>query len=87
MKKNKINQTNILFVDIQIFMTIASLVSFVMYLFNSKMLSIMCICFSLTLFVLAFNNYKIFKKKNYTIVYLISGIGLLILSLFLIIGD
>ena len=86
MKSKKINESNILLVNIQSFFTIASLVSFIMYIFNSKMLIIMCICFALTLFVLAFNNYKIFHKKNYTISYLICGIGLIIFTIIKIIG-
>ena len=86
MKTNKINEFNIIFVNIQIISTIASIVSFIMYLFNSKMLPIMCFCFAVNLFILAFNNYKIFHKKNYTIIYLISGIILVIFGIIKIIG-
>ena len=83
MKQNKINEKNILFVNLQIIVTIASLISFIMYLFNKKMFIIMCICLIINLFILAFNNYKIFRKKNFTIIYLVSGV---LLALYLIIS-
>ena len=78
MKNKKINDTNIILVNLQVVSTLASFVALIMYLFQRKMFSILCICLSINLFVLAFNNYKIFKKKNYTIVYIVAGVVLLV---------
>lgn len=86
MKNKRIDETNILFVNLQIVSTLASLIALIMYLFQRKMFPILCICLSLNLFVLAFNNYKIFKKKNYTIVYIIAGVVLLIYTILQMIG-
>ena len=86
MKNKKIDETNILLVNLQIISTLASFVALIMYLFQRKMFQILCICLSLNLFVLAFNNYKIFKKKNYTMVYIIAGIVLLVYTILQMMG-
>ena len=86
MKNKKINDTNIILVNLQVVSTLASFVALIMYLFQRKMFPILCICLSINLFVLAFNNYKIFKKKNYTIVYIVAGVVLLVYMILQMMG-
>ncbi len=87
MKSNKIDRFNIILVDIQLFATVATLIAFIMYMFQTKMFLILCVCVCITLFILAFNNYKIYHKKNYTIIYLVVGIISTILTILSIVGD
>ena len=74
MKKSVINQSNILFVFLQAFFTLLSLIAVIMYFFDSRMKIFIPFCFGFTLCVLSFNNYKIYHKRFFTIIYVIFGI-------------
>lgn len=77
-KISVINRFNIIFVDIQVIFTILVLIFGILYLFNSKMAIYFRGFLILDLLMMAFNNYKIYKRINMTIVYLLVAIGLLI---------
>lgn len=77
-KISVINRFNIIFVDIQVIFTILVLIFGILYLFNSKMAIYFKSFLILDLLMMAFNNYKIYKRINMTIVYLIVAIGLFI---------
>ena len=84
--KGKINRFNIIFVDIQILLTIITAVLCILYFIKKIDISLLQLSLGITLLCLSFNNYKIFKKKKMTIIYLIAGIVVLILCLFNMIG-
>ena len=69
-KISVINRFNIVFVDIQVIFTILVLIFGILYLFNSKMAIYFRGFLILDLLMMAFNNYKIYKRINMTIVYL-----------------
>ena len=71
MKKDKLT---IFFVILQGIFTLATLITIIIYFFNSNMKIIIPFFFGITLFILSFNNYRIYKKKALTITYLIFGI-------------
>ena len=77
-KISVINRFNIVFVDIQVIFTILVLIFGILYLFNSKMAIYFRGFLILDLLMMAFNNYKIYKRINMTIVYLLVAIGLFI---------
>ena len=77
-KISVINRFNIVFVDIQVIFTILVLIFGILYLFNSKMTIYFRGFLILDLLMMAFNNYKIYKRINMTIVYLLVAIGLFI---------
>ena len=77
-KVTKINQFNILFVDIQIILTIMTVVLFVLVLLNKTSLKMLELSLGLTLLSMAFNNYKIYKRSKLTFLYLIAGIAIII---------
>lgn len=77
-KISVINRFNIVFVDIQVIFTILVLIFGILYLFNSKMAIYFRGFLILDLLMMAFNNYKIYKRVNMTIVYLLVAIGLFI---------
>ncbi len=88
-KKNKgsvINKFNILFVDLQIVMTILTIIVFVLFLFNSGLKMFLQLSLGVTLLVMAYNNQRIYKRKSATIMYIIVGSTLLILDLLLLLG-
>ncbi len=84
--KNKINRSNIFFVNIQIMLTVVSVVAFVMYLFNKDMWNILQFCLGFTLLFLAYMNYKVYEKKKHSILYLIVGIMLVVFNILNMVG-
>ena len=80
-KVSPINKFNILFVDIQIVFTILTVILFVIYLFNRDLLSYLQLSLGVTLLVMAYNNYRIYKRAGTTILYVIVGVLLLVLDL------
>lgn len=84
--KGKINKSNIILVNIQIILTIVSVVVFVMYIFNKEMWNILQFCLGFTLLFLAYMNYKVYKNKRYAIFYLIVGIVLIVFNILNMVG-
>lgn len=86
-KVGKINDYNIIGVNIQILLTIAVVIlTMVTLCFNKKLLSVLEIVVSLDLFIMAHNNNRIYHKNKVTILYIIFGIGLLLYALLTLIG-
>lgn len=86
MKKNKINKNNILFVNLQIILTIAVIIMFIVYMFNKKYFMWLELVLSLALLVMGYNNQVIYKRKNATILYVFVGTLLLILFILSLFG-
>ena len=85
-KKSVINRTNILLVDIQVFLTFLVIILFIICLFNRKFVIGVEISLILALLFMAYNNLKIYKKKSATIVYLVVAIALIVLLILRLLG-
>lgn len=86
-KNNKINEFNILGVNLQIILTIVVVILGLLYLIaGSKFLNWLYIFIGLDLIIMGYNNIKIFKKQGLTIVYFASGIALIIYTILRMVG-
>jgi len=82
---NKINEFNILFVNLQLLFTIIVVVLLILSFFiNVGFWLELSLCFALS--IMAYNNYKIYKKKKLTIVYISFAIIMFILFLLMLLG-
>ena len=88
MKKEKdnkispINRFNIVFVNIQIILTILVLVFLILsFAVNKKYFLGMEIFVGLDLLTMGLNNHLIYKRKNTTIMYVLIGIAVLIYAI------
>ena len=79
-KKNKKVSLKIISLYLQIFLSIALCVLFIIFLFNHKLLPFLKLNLGLILILLSVNSYIFTKKKIMSILYLIIGIILLIIS-------
>ena len=93
MKKNKnkkqiskVNEYTIFSLNMQFFLTIADVVLFILYLLNKIKVSILEIVIGITLLVIGYNNYWVYRRKNYTLVYVIAGIIVIIIGILKICG-
>ena len=90
MKKSsshKINEFNIFNINVQVILTICTVVLFVMYFFNKEFLWLFEIFEGFTLLDFGYNNYKIYMKGKFiTIVYTVTGIVSVILGILNVIG-
>lgn len=80
--RNKINRKNKLFINIQVFLTFLVVVLFIVCLFNRKYMSYVEITLFFALLCMAYNNFKIYKRKFATILYLV--VAVLVLVFFII---
>ena len=86
MKKEKeqsrpITRFNIVFINIQLFLTFFTFGLFVWYIFDSSMIYLFQLFLGITLLVMAYNNQIIYRRRRATILYSVIGIFLLILDL------
>ena len=85
-KKSVINRTNILFVNIQVILTILVIIMFILCLFNRRYIVGVEISLFLALICMAYNNYKIYKRKFATITYLVVAFAIIILLILRLLG-
>ena len=85
-KNNKIHDGNILGVTLQFIVTIFVVVMGVLSLFFDDIFPIFEIIMAVDLFLMAYNNVKIYKQAHLTIIYIAVGIFLIITSVLGIIG-
>lgn len=86
-KNNKINEFNILGINIQIILTIVVVVFLLLYLIvGSKFLNLLYLFIGLDLLIMGYNNNKVFKKEGFTIVYYASGVALIVYSILRMVG-
>ena len=76
---NTINAFNILFVDIQIVITVLTVILAILFIFNQKFMTLFEFSLGLNLLVMAFNNYKIYKRSKLTLIYALVGAMILFL--------
>ena len=84
--KSIINRTNILFVNIQVFLTVLVIILFIVCLFNKKFIIGVEISLFFALLCMAYNNFKIYKRKFATIMYLVVAFVLLVLCIIRLFG-
>lgn len=82
----KVTRFNIIFINIQLFLTFFTLGLFIWYTVDHDMIYIFQLFLGLTLLVMAYNNQIIYRRKKATILYAIVGIILLILDLIMYLG-
>ena len=78
-KKSVINEFNILYIVLQGLLTIAMLVFAVLSVTLDKSFYKLFVLFmGLDLIVIGINNYKVYKRRNATIMYIVTGVILII---------
>jgi len=82
----QITRFNILFVNIQLFLTFFTIGLFIWYLFDSSMIYWFQFFLGITLLVMAYNNQIIYRRKLATILYLVIGVVLLALDIIMYLG-
>ena len=73
-KRQKISQFNILGVNLQILITIVVVVLGIICLLGHDLYFFLEVSIALDLLVMAYNNYKIYHKKNLTWIYIIVAV-------------
>lgn len=71
---------------LQFILTIGLIIFGIITIFKTDLLYIFEILLGITLLVMGLNNHLIFKRKNLTILYLIIGLGSIILALIKLLG-
>ena len=74
----KITKFNLVFVDLQILITICTIVIAVLYMFNKVPFKLFQLSLGINLLMIAFNNYKIYKRSRLTVLYAVVGVIILI---------
>ena len=85
-KNSKINDSNILGVTLQFVFTIIVVMMGIISLFFDNIFPYFEIVMALDLFIMAFNNYRIYKKPYLTIVYIVFCVFLIISSVLSFVG-
>ena len=85
-KKGTINQFNIVGVVFQFIVTVVVVIFGILSLFDKSYYSTFELVIGVDLFIMAYNNQKIYQKKNLTIIYLLVGLLLVISSILKMIG-
>ena len=81
-----ITRFNIVFINIQLFLTFFTIGLFIWYILDSSMIYLFQLFLGITLLVMAYNNQIIYRRRRATIIYSIIGIFLLILDLIMYIS-
>ncbi len=77
----KITKFNIVFINIQLFLTFFTLGLFIWYIIDANMIYIFQFFLGVMLLVMSYNNHIIYCRRKATILYAVVGISLLILDL------
>ncbi len=85
-KSRPITRFNIVFINIQLFLTFFTIGLFIWYILDSSMIYLFQLFLGITLLVMAYNNQIIYRRRRATIIYSIIGIFLLILDLIMYIS-
>ena len=82
----KINEWNILGINIQIVVTIIVAVLGVLSLFLKQLFPFFYFVMAMDLFLLAYNNHKVYQRKKITLMYIVCGIILILFAVLLLLG-
>lgn len=85
-KVNTINQYNIFPVVLQFIFTILVIVFGILYFINGDFNKWFLLSLGLALIIMAYNNHMFYKRANFTILYLVVGVIILIISILNFLG-
>lgn len=71
---------------LQFFLTIGLIIFGIVTIFNTDLLYIFEIFLGITLLVMGLNNFLIYKRRNLTILYIIIGLGSIVLAILKLLG-
>ena len=71
---------------LQFILTIGLIIFGIVTIFNTDLLYIFEIFLGITLLVMGLNNFLIYKRRNLTILYIIIGLGSIVLSVLKLLG-
>ena len=85
-KKNKINDFNIIGVNIQIIVTVIAVIFGIITIFKNSFSPFFKISVGVDLLIMAYNNHKIYHKKNLTIIYIVFAVLVIVLGVLSLLG-
>lgn len=85
-ESRKVTRFNIVFINIQLFLTFFTIGLFIWYIIDADMVYTFQLFLGITLLVMAYNNQIIYQRKKATVLYTLVGVALLILDLIMYIG-
>ena len=71
---------------LQLFLTIGLIIFGIVTIFKTDLLYIFEILLGITLLVMGLNNFLIYKRRNLTILYIIIGLGSIVLAVLKLLG-
>lgn len=82
MKKEKTNKIiNSILINLQVVCTIVAIILFIIFIFKREVWIYLGLLLGFSLFLMAYNNYVIYKKKYMTIIFTIMGLLLVVYSI------
>ena len=84
--KKNVTKSDMIFLNIQFFLSIITIVLVIVYFFNKSLMFALQISLGLTMIVTGVNNIKVYKRKALTVFYFILGIALLVLAVITMLG-
>ena len=82
MKKEKTNKIiNSILINLQVVCTIVAIILFIIFIFKREVWIYLGLLLGFSLFLMAYNNYVIYKKKYMTIIFTIMGLSLVVYSI------
>lgn len=82
MKKEKTNKIiNSILINLQVVCTVVAIILFIIFIFKREVWIYLGLLLGFSLFLMAYNNYVIYKKKYMTIIFTIMGLSLVVYSI------
>ncbi len=82
MKKEKTNKViNNILINLQVVCTVVAIILFIIFIFKREVWIYLGLLLGFSLFLMAYNNYVIYKKKYMTIIFTIMGLLLVVYSI------
>ena len=82
MKKEKTNKIiNSILLNLQVVCTVVAIILFIIFIFKREVWIYLGLLLGFSLFLMAYNNYVIYKKKYMTIIFTIMGLSLVVYSI------
>ena len=85
-EKKKLSQVDLILLNLQLIMSLCTLVVGVMFFFKNNMLFWLQLSLGITMLTMGVNNLKIYKRKSVTIMYFLLGVLLVVLAVLTKIG-
>ena len=82
MKKENTNKIiNSILINLQVVCTVVAIILFIIFIFKREVWIYLGLLLGFSLFLMAYNNYVIYKKKYMTIIFTIMGLLLVVYSI------